>query len=137
MGSYVKDNELYRKLSNEVQQNFGKIQPVGKFLNDNAKIVVEVIDEQTLRISYRSMVYYSSQQMLPIINEVEYKNAKKAAEDIIERIAEKVNVKIKLREEFANEFTQMVLKEPETSQRRAYYRWSTLADVAPTKKSEN
>ena len=137
MGAYVKDNELYNKLSNEVQQNFGKIQPIGKFINDNAKIIVEVIDDQTLRITYRSMVFYSSQQMLPIINEVEYKNAKKATEEILERISAKVGVKIDLREELVNEFTQMVLKEPETSERRAYYRWSVIADVKPPKKSED
>lgn len=129
MGSYVKDYETYRKLSNEAQHNFGKLKPIGKFLNDNARISIEVIDDETLRITYCSIVYYSSKHMLSIINEVESKTARKAAEDVCKRLEEKLDVKIKLREDNLNDYAEFIQREPETSERHAYYRWSVLADV--------
>lgn len=137
MGAFVKNNELFNKLSNEVQQNFGKIKPIGKFLNDNARIIVEVIDDETLRITYRSMIFFAAANMIPIINEVENKNAVKAASEITEQIAKKLDVKIKLRDEFIQETTEMLPAAPRTTDHRGYYRWTTLADVKPPKKSED
>lgn len=126
--SVVKNNEMYRKLSNETQGNFGKMQPLGKFLNSNARIMIEVIDDETLRITYRSLVHYASPQMLPIVTEVEYKTARKAAEDLVENIAKKVDAKISLREELVNEYMESVTSML-SKNRQAYYRWSVIADV--------
>ncbi len=132
----IKNNEFYNKLSNEAQSNFGKIHPVGKFLTNNARIMVEVLDDETMRITYRSLIHFSTKLMLPVITEVEYGLAKTAVEEIVERISKKVGATITLREEdLLQEYAEFIANATEEHHKQCYYRWSVIADVkAPKQK---